>query len=622
MSNAVQDHAGIQRLVQVAERSQFLSRIDFLIRLPSVLLNSSIACVIGAILALILYTVKCIGYPRPFYTHSSFNVEAYLPELHMRIVSRLKAICNCKESTHDIQSSINSAFPTEAITPESISAYTVDVLLQSMLNGRGVKHDIVTPFSQPTSSVMEVIRPLQIDYIQDVREGRLSDVSKGLCAIADLRLLVASVFPAVSQMHIERTKKMSFVECVRYHTNTDLKTFSKAITELYKAAHDKHESATSISLSILNSIDEKCVILMTGRETFIGKLIKKLSKVIVAPFKIVIDLTRLLITIVKSIGPIVKTFSSLISLFLGDVVELVTATLMAVRYVLSELRTGIVPGTTALARVAIGFVGKVTITLTRSILLWSLTVIGTYGPATIAATMLTVVYVPLLVVKVLIGTVDFVSDGSVRFIGRTDNHPEAWWRISGHELGNKHQRNIVSFTPCVPGYKPSGRGMFCSKDTKGVPHSSPSALLMRKYVLGKYGQIYNWITTSDLPSNDPRANAQFTRRKATHYANIYESEHAPLIRDMIMLLVLCRKSIFNAGAKCDTIAFHAVDKNIEDWKDVYGPRNAPVVDNGSVEDPMYLILYSGAFLTAAVVMALGKQITWIGRSTSINHKGM
>jgi hypothetical protein len=88
--------------------------------------------------------------------------------------------------------------------------------------------------------------------------------------------------------------------------------------------------------------------------------------------------------------------------------------------------------------------------------------------------------------SIVLSMCDVLSGGVIRFLARSEDHPEAWWQLSGFEDGNGHTRVFGTFKPCASGYGPT-MGAMCKKlDRSCAAASCPLATLMRAARTGRF----------------------------------------------------------------------------------------------------------------------------------------
>jgi hypothetical protein len=150
----------------------------------------------------------------------------------------------------------------------------------------------------------------------------------------------------------------------------------------------------------------------------------------------------------------------------------------------------------------------------------------------------------------VLGIVDYFTDASVRCLIRTDQDPDAWWKIPSHERGNKYSRNIFAWRPCVNGFVVSDSSVFCTPIPFGVPSRSPSALLARLYITGGFGE-----QGRKLPRRDAASLEKYTRLCNFEFKRFHDQN--PYAKDLVLTLCMCREQVLGGGATVEELAYYA-----------------------------------------------------------------
>jgi hypothetical protein len=395
-----------------------------------------------------------------------------------------------------------------------------------------------------------------------------SAVQRAACAVSDMRFLCASVFPRVASMYDVRTRKMTLPQTVVYHTSEDGRVFMANVRAAFaRIRADGREE--KIVEAMFGSADAFADVMMTGqsREHFFKKLLS-IIKIVPGVLKLLPMLLKLIPDVLKMIPTVLKLLPLILSLVqpfvqlavsiiqiviesLDDVLDLVRSLVLSLSFVAKQLKRGPVYALVAILRVLLGVALKVVLIMMRSIirgmLVWTLKL---FWPI-ISTLWLSLVFVVIILVKSAIAFADYLSEGMMRFVSRTDQHPEAWWMHASFERSNKHTRNILSWRPCPPGYQVAPTGVFCERGHLGVPAYSPAALIMRYYVTGSYR-----CWGSRLPGRDVTSQEIYNRLKIREFPSVLAGDNNRPARELIIMLATCYADTLSSDSTMRELVHH------------------------------------------------------------------
>ena len=560
-----------------------------LAQLPPLLLSSAVSTAVLILIAICGWFVYTVGYPRLFSTHHSMDLPGYIRFTSRRLAKRLMEISSAviKFEKDELVSALAKSLPIRDVPAvlkdmKDDERELTECIAESITgsNARCHAYSTLLKVSQANVQIAAIIAPFR-RAIQNHEVPR--EVQLAACAVADIRLVMSTAVPNIGTMHNERTRSMDLPQTVMYHIRPDLQLYLERLKEATKSVTYGRRDAQQGAQAVVGRLDNLAMRLMTGetQEPFFQKLINLFLK----PFKITFSL-------IDAIFSLVMSSMKMLGDVFQDALALVRMTFIGLGRIARELKKGPVQGCVALLSVLLGFVLKVIVAVGRSTLLmvfyWILVL---WYPLLVCA-WLTLVFALIMACKIAIALVDFATLGSIRFISRTDQHPEAWWVIAGHERGNLHRRNIVSWRPCSPGYVVSPSSMFCERVESGIPNRSPVALLARKYLLGRFGE---W--GRKVPARDPVSQQVFAKLKQREYASVFAGSDGKCIRDLVDCIVLCQRDILGGGALVSELAFH-VGHDVSQYAFI----DEPIRTSAGVRFVVGSITFACAALTTHYVM--------------------
>jgi hypothetical protein len=211
---------------------------------------------------------------------------------------------------------------------------------------------------------------------------------------------------------------------------------------------------------------------------------------------------------------------------------------------------------------------------------------------------------------------DQFTNGMLRILARTENHPEAWWYNAGFEGANVNMRFLASFSTCTSGYTP--KFAMCVRNGACTSASCPAAMLMRAYRTGKYRHAFSLLTGQPLLPGASNGCAPAAKRYAARCASALFSGTTSInsvrlkggaIRDMVRALCLARNHLLpGTDAERTALARHALQG------DALGPMIVGIVTADTARDARPRVNASTRLCVAAVaVVVLGIGLAYGGR---------
>ena len=236
----------------------------------------------------------------------------------------------------------------------------------------------------------------------------------------------------------------------------------------------------------------------------------------------------------------------------GAVLRLFAGVIKRVIWVFGVIKkNGALAGVSALLQILLGFIMRVFIVMFGPLIRTVLTLLLLYIGPVLMTLFHTLIFVVAVLLKLVIGIMDCVLGGRLRFLSYAHESPDAWWQRAGYERGNRYSRFAVSWMPCGKGYMPSG--MVCACEPTDMPHCSPAALLVRRYVWGSFRE---WGRT--LPARNAEALKRFRSMCAREYASAFQDQRpGRYARDLVECLIVARDVVFDGVKGVDELATYA-----------------------------------------------------------------
>lgn len=528
-----------------------------------------VSVVVGAVLF-----VLCVGYPRPFWSHHSLNLETYARELAQRLVDRAETVRSALSSTDPMMQRLKAEFPalvtfghtrgpgSSAPQGDTSQSELVDSVFHSILSGAPdqvcLKGGPLLQAACQLAAQGDGVTKICQAFEAQLADGSIPTATQlAACALADVRWLASVCVPKVCSMHQDRIKKLDLLETVAYHVRDDFEAYKSSVRATFKMAKEKGARAQATANRVINFLDAtasrlcRCGEVREGFGGIIGMILK--------PFQVVFDLCRGAFEIVKVLAKIFAVLGT----FMKDLIDFIVAFFQALKFVAGEFGKGFLTGVVSLISIAIGLALKLALVFLRPVARILVVYYFTYAFPIVLTAYQTVVFAVVFAIKVVIGVADFFTKGSLRILARSDAHPEAWWKQAGFEQGNHHTRNVVLWYPCALGWHVSPSGLFCERACSSLPRRSPASLLTRKYILGNM-----WAWDRRTPARSAEALERFDRLKIHEYRQIYKGHGGAFIKDLVWAIALCRNHVLGSSELHNELAYHVMGDVKEEVKPV------------------------------------------------------
>ena len=512
---------------------------------PSKVKGALVSCAVLALMSTTSYVFWTRGYPRMFWSHSALDTRSYSVELAKRLIERANAIqsmlqdsdsCKLRPILMSTYAPALSKFAEQCGTKSSDGeARTHNEVVSSI--SRAILSN--TPSASTSlrsafriASTSQTVAPCFDKLSDQLTTSEVQSKSRrAACAIADVRYICRALIPQVSSMHIERLRVLSLQETVQLHLHGDLRLYIHRVKAAFSGIWKNKKKAKIFANSLFSSADSFATMLITGRrEHFIGRLL--------SPFKIAFKLIGVIFSLIGPISKILITVMTVVIDVLDDIAMLLMMAAKGIARAAQEFRKGLIYGLASILAILVGLALKILLLLLRTFIRTTLTwLFVTWYPALLTA-WLTVTFIAIAIIKIVLGILDHATSGSLRHLACTDNHPEAWWRVAGHEQGNTYARNVVCWTPCAYGYRVAPNGFVCERVCPALPRRSPPALLMRAYV---WGRFHDW--GRKVPTREASVLDEYQKLCTKDYARILGGAPGPFIRDLVSCIVYCHKDV-------------------------------------------------------------------------------
>lgn len=546
-----------------------------------------------ALAVLSVYIVVTSGYVRPFWTHMKLDLEQCIRETSERLVRRAEEIriCTREHAGDPVTEALVCAYPglkafgdargaleaeVESANDDAVSETELIDLVFERMKAHVMSHVCRRPADGAVGANVHALHAAaaQLSAGPDVHtvlspfhahlaDGCPKSVQKAACAIADVRLIVAETIPNLADMGRDRCGK-SLIDTVKFHVGPEWEILKSkcwdAVTGAWKARLTAREQSKRAMASLMGLADRIAGIPSRGQqEHFIG-FIRSIGGSLIALLKAIVPAAKFIPYLIKDIIPQILSY-------FRSIWVLIRSFLDAFQFIASQcVEKGMFYGLVAIARVVLGLTMKAFLTLWQIVIVevfaWYVMFIQPAALIVFLVTIFTIVYI----VKLVIALSDYATNGWTRYLGFTEEHPDAWWRVSGHEIGNRWMRNVVAWRPCFAGHVVSQSGLFCERVPSGVPSMSPSSALVRRFRIGR--PIIS-IGARETPARNMAALERYTYLCVRKYRPNIEAH--PLRSDLVRTVSACRRAVLGGGSTVDELAHYAIgDVSVQPPRDRMG----------------------------------------------------
>jgi len=539
-------------------------------QMPAALLSAITSSTVLAVIAVIVYTLLMVGYNRPAWSHHSMDIESSARATAQRIVKRAEEVRQCigEHPDHPVVVALVRAYPElnkfaaargpgeDAPGGDPAESELVDAIYEGIIGSADTcGHSNACPLLQSAEKLADgpdvsSVLSAFITESKQLEQDCPDVVQRGACAIADTRMMAHKAVPELRQMQSDRTRRMELPETVLFYIEPEANNFKTRVTAAFVIAEDARKSALIKTRNFIESLDSTAEVVMFG-ESFegFGKFFKLIGKLFALIPKLVIIAAKL----AQIIPDLVDFAMEILGVFtnsIDGIIELLMTAMRALKFVVKSLSKGPAAAIFAIGRVLIGIVLKALALALRVVPLRLTSFVALYTAPLLTAVRLTLVFLVVFVLNTVLGIVDYFTDASVRCLIRTDQDPDAWWKVPSHERGNRFSRNILAWRPCVNGFVVSDSSVFCTPIPFGVPSRSPSALLARLYINGGYGELGR-----KLPRRDPMSLERYRRLCKSEFKRFHDQN--PYAKDLVLTLCMCREKVLGGGATVEELAYYA-----------------------------------------------------------------
>lgn len=323
--------------------------------------------------------------------------------------------------------------------------------------------------------------------------GEFDNAMKACTAVAELRRVYSVIGPQVRKMRMDRRpitdlmeifKMFNFPYLIEFNSNTSdaFDSFNETKDRIWKKSKGYMQSFIKMAKNNLG--DNKSA--PKKKETFTKTEYVKLPYVRSTLFGVHVDENgREVIVEEMSIGKIFKSIGSVFKLLpemIKGVVELVKALFTIVKELvnaLKELKHGPVAFVTKILKVLLfGALLLLLVMVSPAITVAIFMAIG-LTPLMIKLAFFTFIFGLASVSNLILAFGDMSTGGMLRFLARSEDHPEAHWKQTGAHSKNVSRRTFGTNVKCFEGFSPDISGFACIKTSRCVPIYSPSSMLIR-----------------------------------------------------------------------------------------------------------------------------------------------
>ena len=549
------------------------------------LITIAVACV---------YIVWTYGYPRMWWTHHTYDARREMLKACKRLVTRMDTVFEGIQNGFSRFVRVKS--PTLQLSLSRFQeAYNSlvnrdkDELCETFANHL-IKTGIFKRRDSPLSLTLKHAAEASNDMLMFSELLELQNSEKfhaSICAMADIRVCMQKIVPAIREVHTVKTKGMGLIETIDHHTRFEFVDYYTRVKKLFSVDSKQQAAAVEDRKGLLKQLDVAADDMMGSQSVprpQPSKPSKKRWYDKIPGVKQVRQMTSLAKTIVDSIGVFLQV-------------------LMHISNTIAE--HGFVAGLSMLTRAFVGLIMKVAVNVLGTLLETLIDAVYLYARPAVTTLWHTVVLVVMVAIRLSIAIADFAGGGWLRHMQYTHDVPDAWWQRAGFERGNRFVRYGPCWYPCARGYIPNFTGTYCRCEDDGMPRRSPASLLMRRYTLGSFRE---W--GRHLPARTTETVKRFQALCVREYAKLFaEDQVGPQTRDLVECLAICCSTLFGRSQKLTDIARYAALSAVS----AGGTASARVFRDKQLEDivvdrvfvtPWWPRLLISSFLAFVVVLLI------------------
>jgi hypothetical protein len=180
----------------------------------------------------------------------------------------------------------------------------------------------------------------------------------------------------------------------------------------------------------------------------------------------------------KSIANVFKLLPKMITGIVDLVMSLITIAIALVG-ALEELKHGPVAFVTKVVKILLSGLLLLLLKMSSPIVHAFIFMAIGVTPLLVKLAFFTFIFGLASVSNLILAFADMSTGGMLRFLARSEDHPEAHWRQTGAHSRNVSRRMFGTNVKCFEGFSPDVSGFACVKTSRCVPIYSPSSMLIR-----------------------------------------------------------------------------------------------------------------------------------------------
>jgi hypothetical protein len=351
--------------------------------------------------------------------------------------------------------------------------------------------------------------------------AELDGVIAVCAAVAELRHAYVAVFPQLRRMRMDRRMDMDLVEVFRLFNRPYLQEFVKNYNKAVKDFETTSDAIKAKAERTVQSIKRSVKANIEGKKYHDDippqdnpgpEGFKQRSEPIFAPivrstiFGVHVDENgREVIVEEMSIGSFFKMVGNIFKLLpkilngIGDIIEGVVLIFMAILRQFKELQKGVLNFIIKLIILSINCVIFIFVLMAAPIMATILWFWMAVVPLLLKLWFFGIILVQACFLNLIMAFMDTVTQGAMRHLALSEDHPEAWFRTSGAQSGNGVGRFFGTLFPCSDGYAPGMLPPYCQKVSRCVPLSSPAAMLANRLRSGRLASLLSGSTLYGHP---------------------------------------------------------------------------------------------------------------------------
>lgn len=337
-----------------------------------------------------------------------------------------------------------------------------------------------------------------VDEGWDKFSGEFDTAIKACTIVAELRHVYSVIGPQVRKMRMDRrpvTDLMAIFKIFNFPYLTEFKANASDAFDDFNETKDQVWKTSKGHLDSLIKMAENSLGDKKAIGTNVNKKVTKKEKytphvrqpyIRSTLFGVHVDENgREVIVEEMSIGKMFKTVGSVFKLLpemIKGIVELVKALFTIIKELLKalgELKNGPVAFITKIVKVLLSGIILLILKMSSHVVHACIFIALGVTPLTIKLTFYLFIFGLASVSNLLLAFGDMSTGGMIRFLARSEDHPEAHWKQTGSHAKNVSRRMFGTSIKCVEGFSPDVSGFACIKTSRCVPIYSPSSMLIR-----------------------------------------------------------------------------------------------------------------------------------------------